>query len=71
MYYYQRLRDLREDKDKTQAEIANYLGTAREQYHKYESGKQELPMHHFIKLALYYGVSLDFIVGLTDNPIRY
>lgn len=68
MHFYQRLRDLREDHDKSQAEVAQILGTAREQYHKYESGKQELPMHHFITLARYYNVSLDYIAGLTDTP---
>ena len=68
MYFYQRLKDLREDRDKTQAEIAEILGTAREQYNKYETGRQELPMHHFITLAKYYNVSLDYLAGLIDLP---
>ena len=68
MHFYQRIRDLREDTDKTQTEIAELLGTAREQYHKYETGKQELPMHHFITLARYYNVSLDYLAGLVDTP---
>ena len=68
MYFYQRLRDMREDKEKTQAEIAELLGTVREQYNKYELGKQELPMHHFITLAKFYNVSLDYLAGLTDTP---
>lgn len=68
MHIYQRIRDLREDADKTQEEIAEILGTAREQYHKYEAGKQELPMHHFITLARYYNVSLDYLAGLIDTP---
>lgn len=68
MYCYQRLRDLREDADKTQKEIAEILNTAQEQYHKYESGKQELPMHHFVTLAKYYNVSLDYLAGLIDEP---
>lgn len=67
MYYYQRLRDLREDAELTQAQIADLLGTVREQYRKYESGIQELPMHHFITLARYYNVSLDYLAGLTDT----
>ncbi len=67
MYFYQRLRDLREDRDMTQAEVAAYLNTAREQYHKYECGKQELPMHHFIALAKLYNVSLDYLAGLTSE----
>jgi len=68
MYFYQRLKDLREDRDKTQAEIAEILGTAREQYNKYETGRQELPMHHFITLAKYYNVSLDYLAGMIDTP---
>lgn len=68
MHYYQRLRDIREDSDKTQADIADLLKTAREQYQKYESGKQELPMHHFITLAKYYGVSLDYLAGIIPTP---
>ena len=68
MYFYQRLKDLRDDHEKTQAEIAEVLGTVREQYHKYEVGKQEMPMHHFITLAKFYNVSLDYLAGLTDTP---
>ena len=67
MYYYQRLRDLREDKDMTQSDVAKLLGTAREQYNKYELGKQEIPFHHVITLAKYYKVSIDFLAGLTDD----
>ncbi|MBE6665844.1 MAG: helix-turn-helix transcriptional regulator [Ruminococcaceae bacterium] len=70
MYFYQRLRDVREDQDKSQNEIAIILGTVRQQYAKYESGQQELPMHHFITLAKYYNVSLDYLAGLTDTPKR-
>ena len=68
MYFYQRLRDLREDQDKTQAEIAELLNTAREQYHRYECGKREIPLHHLITLARYYNVSLDYLAGLIDTP---
>lgn len=68
MHFYQRLKDMREDADKTQAQIAELLNTAREQYNKYETGKQELPMHHFITLARYYNVSLDYLAGLTNTP---
>ena len=68
MHIYQRLRDLREDNDKSQEEIAEILGTSRRQYSKYELGKQELPMHHFIALARYYNVSLDYLAGLVDTP---
>lgn len=68
MYYYRRLRDLREDKDLTQAEVAKLIGTAREQYNKYELGKQEIPFHHVITLAKFYNVTLDYFADLTDTP---
>lgn len=68
MYIYQRLRDLREDKDMTQQDIAKILDTAREQYNKYELGKQEIPFHHVITLAKFYNVSLDYIAGIKNIP---
>ena len=68
MYIYQRLRDLREDNDKKQEAIALILGITRQQYQLYESGKRELPMHHFITLAKYYNVSLNYLAGLVDTP---
>ena len=70
MYLYQRLRDLREDNDKTQAEIAEVLNITYQQYQLYESGKREMPMHHFIALAKYYNVSIDYLAGLIDTPRR-
>ena len=69
MYYYQRLRDLREDADKTQKEIAELLNTNQSQYQKYESGKRELPLHHAITLSNFYNVSIDYITGITN--IKY
>ncbi|MBQ4509288.1 MAG: helix-turn-helix transcriptional regulator [Clostridia bacterium] len=68
MYYYQRLRDLREDKDKTQADIAKLLGISRQHYSLYEKGERELPMHHFITLAKFYGVTLDYLAGIIQKP---
>ncbi len=68
MYVYQRLRDIREDNDKSQETIAHILNISRQQYQLYESGKRELPMHHFITLARYYNVSLDYLVGVIDTP---
>ncbi len=68
MYFYQRLRDLREDADKSQSEIAKYLGMKYQQYARYESGERELPLHHAVALAKYYGISLDYIVGLINIP---
>ena len=67
MYKYQRLRDLREDADKTQSEIAEYLGMRYQQYARYENGEREIPLHHFIALARYYNVSLDYLAGLSNN----
>ena len=68
MYTYQRLRDLREDNDRKQEDIAQILNVTRQQYQLYESGKRELPMHHFVTLARYYNVSLDYLAGLVDTP---
>ena len=68
MHLYQRLKDLREDADKNQSEIAELLGMKRQQYARYESGTQEIPLHHFIKLAWFYNVSLDYLAGLIDTP---
>lgn len=67
MYIYQRLKDLREDADKKQEDIALVLNITRQQYQLYESGKRELPMHHFMTLAKYYNVSLDYLSGLIDK----
>ena len=68
MFYYQRIKDLREDNDKSQAEIAEMLGMKQQQYARYESGKQEIPLHHLIALAKYYNVSLDYLAGLVETP---
>ncbi len=68
MKYYQRSRDVREDAYKSQQEIADLLGMAQTQYSRYEHGARELPMHHFITLALYYNISLDFLAGLIQAP---
>lgn len=67
MYFYQRIKDLREDADKSQAEIAEYLGMKQQQYARYEAGIQEIPLHHLISLARYYKVSLDYLTGLTNT----
>ena len=68
MFVYQRLKDMREDSDKKQEDIASILNITRQQYQLYESGKREMPMHHFTVLARYYNVSLDYLAGLTDAP---
>ena len=67
MYIYQRIKDLREDADLTQNDIAPILQTTREQYSRWERGAQEIPLHHFITLAKFYKVSLDYLAGLTNR----
>lgn len=58
-----RIRDLREDKDKTQAELAKYLNITQTTYSKYELGRISIPIDVVVKLADYYDVSLDYLVG--------
>ncbi len=68
MFIYKRIRDMREDSDKTQAQIAEILGIKQQQYSRYENGTDEIPLHYIIVLARYYNVSLDYLVGLIDMP---
>ena len=68
MSIYQRIKDLREDADKSQAEIANILGTTQSYYAQYENGKRAIPLERMIALAKYYNISLDYLAGLTDIP---
>ena len=67
LYYIKRIRDLREDHDKTQQEIASILGTSQTMYARYERGANELPIHHLIKLCKYYNVSADYILGIDEK----
>lgn len=67
MYYYQRLRDLREDQDLSQGDIARLLQTTQQTYSLWERGDRELPLHHAITLAIFYKVSMDYICGLTND----
>ena len=66
--YFQRLKDLREDKDMKQAEIAEILGIRQTVYSRYERGFQNIPLEHLLKLADFYNVSTDYILGRTNNP---
>lgn len=68
MYYYQRIKDLREDNEKSQKKIAELLGISQQHYSLYEKGERELPMHHFITLAKYYDVTLDYLSGIIQKP---
>lgn len=67
MYYLQRLKDLREDNDLTQGDIARLLKTTQPQYSRYETGEREIPIRHLVTLADFYGVSTDYILGRTDK----
>lgn len=67
---YRRLRDLREDHDLTQTALAKYLEMSQTGYSKYETGENDVPTEILIKLANFYGVSVDYILGQTDNPKR-
>ena len=66
--YQTRLKDLREDHDLTQAQVAKIIGTSQQHYGKYENGKIIIPFDRMIVLADYYGVSLDYIAGRTNDP---
>lgn len=67
MTVYKRVKDLREDHDKTQKEIATVLHMQLTVYQRYERGERELPLWAAIKLADYYGVTLDYLVGRADS----
>ena len=68
MNIYQRLKDLREDADKSQEEIAKIIGTSQSYYAQYENGKRAIPFERMIILAKYYNVSLDYLAGLVETP---
>jgi transcriptional regulator with XRE-family HTH domain len=68
---YSRIRDLREDKDLKQVEVAKILGMSQTGYSKYETGENDIPTLILIKLARFYNTSVDYILGETDNPKRY
>ena len=67
---YQRIRDLREDRDLKQKQLAEYLNCSQQVYSNYELGQRDIPTDVLIKLALYYNVSVDYILGLTNPPKR-
>ena len=66
--YHNRLRDLREDRDMTQAQVAKMFYLQVTQYRRYENGESDLPLEWAKKFAEYYGVSIDYIAGITDTP---
>ncbi len=67
MPYLKRMRDLREDHDKTQQQIAGILGTSQTMYARYERGANELPIRHLLTLCDYYQVSADYLLGRADK----
>lgn len=67
---YPRIRDLREDADKKQREVAAYLNCSQQVYSNYELGQRDVPTDILIGLSRLYGVSVDYILGLTENPRR-
>lgn len=71
MDYMIRMRNLREDNDLTQQEIATVLGTSQTMYARYERGANEMPIRHLIKLARYYDVSTDYLLGLTKERDKF
>ena len=68
MKYYKRLKDLREDHDLTQKQIADIIGTSQSYYAQYENGHRQITVDRLIILADLYGVSLDYLAGRTDQP---
>lgn len=64
---YRRLRDLREDADFTQTQVAKYLGMSQTGYSKYETGENDIPTQVLIALAKFYHTSVDYLLGLTDE----
>ena len=67
MKYYERIKDLREDQDLTQHDIAIILNTSQSYYAQYENNKRQMPFDRAIELAKFYNVSLDYIAGLTNT----
>ena len=68
---YRRIRDLREDSDLNQTQVARMLGMSQTGYSKYETGENDIPTAVLIKLANYYKTSIDYILGQTDRKERY
>ncbi len=64
---YRRLRDLREDADMNQTQVASYLGMSQTGYSKYETGENDIPTQVLIKLSRLYHVSIDYLLGVSDN----
>ena len=68
---HKRLRDMREDRDLNQTQVAKVLGMSQTGYSKYETGENDIPTSILIKLSRFYGVSIDYLLGECNNPKRY
>lgn len=68
---YRRIRDLREDRDLNQTAVARMLGMSQTGYSKYETGENDIPTEVLIKLSEFYNTSIDYLLGVTDDPRRY
>lgn len=68
---YTRIRDLREDHDMNQTQVAKMLGMSQTGYSKYETGENDIPTAVLIRLARFYGTSVDYLLGETNDPKRY
>ena len=68
---YSRIRDLREDRDMNQTQMARILGMSQTGYSKYETGENDIPTAILIKLARFHNTSIDYLLGETDDPRRY
>ena len=68
--YIKRIRDLREDHDLKQRQLADYLNCSQRVYSNYELGQRDIPTDILIKLSAFYNVSVDYLLGLTANPLR-
>lgn len=66
--FYKRIRDMREDNDKTQQDIANIINVGLTTYRRWETGERTIPTNYLVILALYYKVSTDYLLGLTNDP---
>lgn len=69
--YHLRIRDLREDRDLKQQVVANVLSCSQVCYSRYETGERAIPLESLVKLAAFYGTSVDYLLGLTDEPQPY
>ena len=68
--YIKKIKDLREDNDLTQQQVAEYLGTSQTMYARYERGANELPIHHLIALCKFYKVSADYILDINNKKTK-